>query len=235
MPAHTSPWRGAVHGDWNADMDFHAPVSTDYPEHPKTLHLIRLAGARADCFPTRMWTWACRFRKSGVFVNAMEVEQACRWDGDPGILHQALVAAGFLEADGLTIHDWKKHAGAWLERYEDKRQKDRARLASQRHRSDIAAISRPVGESRVGDGSGEEGSAINDAPSSLREEKTEDPRARARGNSVPSGDRRIPNVEETAKKLAEDRRRADAEFARRQKLTPEQRAVEDAPLRKFAR
>lgn len=174
---------GAGRSVFECDVDFHIPISTDYPEHPKTLRLIRLAGARADCFPMRLWAWACRYRRSGRFEDAGEIEQACRWDGEAGVLHKALVDSGFLEKDGKTIHDWKRHAGAWIQRYEEKRERDRERIALKRSRGDVAATSDEVGESRVG-----ESSAIKDPPPSFLQGEVQGPDtpARARvGNTVP--------------------------------------------------
>lgn len=55
------------------------------------------------------------------------------------------------------------------------------------------------------------------------------------GASSPSpvgvGERRIPTASETKKKLDDERRAVEADIARRARMTPEERAADDAPLR----
>ena len=99
-------------------MGFEIPLDCDYPEHPKAIKIIALLGKRSDIFPLRLFCWAAKFAKSGVIDGgAAEIEAACKWDGDPGVLHDALIKVGILEDDGVTIHDWHEYAGRKLAAY----------------------------------------------------------------------------------------------------------------------
>lgn len=112
-------------------MGFEIPFDTAYPSHPKTLKLIALLKKpEADVYPIRLWAWAAEYARDGVVVGgAAQVELAVRWRGLPGRLHGALVEAGFLEKDGLTIHGWKERTGRAILIYEQKKRKQRERYA----------------------------------------------------------------------------------------------------------
>lgn len=107
-------------------MGFEIPISNDYPNHPKTLHLISLIGPEADVYPLRLWFWASKYRRDGNFKGgAPEIELACGWKGAKGRLHRALIKAGFVESGGRQVHDWKVGIGRAIAIYERKKQKQR--------------------------------------------------------------------------------------------------------------
>lgn len=96
----------------------HLQIEDTYFGHPKTEQLRELAGPEADVYPIRLWMFALRYAISGVIKSAELIEKRVGWSGPPGKLHKALVAAGFLEADGVTIHDWEEYTGRWINAYE---------------------------------------------------------------------------------------------------------------------
>ena len=108
-------------------MGFEIPLDVDYPDHPKVQQLIALTKNReADAFPTRLWTWAAKYAADGkVKGGAAQIESICRWRGKAGALHAAMVACGFLEKDGITIHDWMARAGRMIQLYEEKKTRQR--------------------------------------------------------------------------------------------------------------
>jgi hypothetical protein len=108
-------------------MGFEMPVDVDYFDHPKTLQLIALVGNKeADIFPLRLWKWCAKYAPKGVVRGgAAAIETACKWRGTPGRLHKALIEAGFVDEDGITVHDWMKGIGRAILIYERKKQKQR--------------------------------------------------------------------------------------------------------------
>lgn len=102
-------------------------LDADYYDHPKTLHLVSLIGTEGDVYPPRLWTWAIKYAKKGTLRSSSMIEVACRWRGEPGRLAKAMVDAGFIESDGLTIHDWMARTGHDLEVYEQKKERLRER------------------------------------------------------------------------------------------------------------
>ena len=107
-------------------MGFEIPLDSDYIDHPKTQHLIKLIGPEADIYPIRLWMWASKYARDGqVKAGWRGVEAACRWSGRPKRLSTALVKSGFLKTDGHTIHDWMEGVGRAIALYEKKKQKQR--------------------------------------------------------------------------------------------------------------
>jgi hypothetical protein len=102
-------------------------LDADYYDHPKTLHLVSLIGTEGDVYPPRLWTWAIKYAKKGVLRSTSMIEVACRWRGESGKLAAAMMAAGFVEMDGLTIHGWMERTGHDLEVYELKKERLRER------------------------------------------------------------------------------------------------------------
>lgn len=105
------------------DGTMYVQLDEDYYGHPKTLHLIELLGPEADTYPPRLWTWAKKYAKGGIMRSESMIETACRWQGAPGRLVEALVTAGFVDREALTIHNWMKRTGHDLEMYEQKKQR----------------------------------------------------------------------------------------------------------------
>ena len=107
--------------------DWFVKVQISYFRHPKTVLLRTTIGKEADVYPIRLWGWATEYATSGVLGGTPEmIEAAAQWVGKPKVLHSALMAfppgeqAGFLEADGVTLHNWAKHMGDGINKYENK-------------------------------------------------------------------------------------------------------------------
>lgn len=81
-------------------------VACGFPSHPKTLALISTAGESAAFRLVALWCWVGANRPDGVLRKAEEVEIVAGWRGKRGRFHAALVEHGWLEADGVTLHDW---------------------------------------------------------------------------------------------------------------------------------
>ena len=107
-------------------MGFELPIDTDYFDHPKTLHIIRILGDRADVYPLRLWSWASKYAREGVITQPKRVvEVAVKWSGPSKKLYKAFMTAGFIESDSVTIHDWMDHIGRAIAIYERKKAKQR--------------------------------------------------------------------------------------------------------------
>lgn len=105
-------------------LAFYIRVYSNYPTHPKTVHLKLKIGPMADVFPVRLWTWAAQFAQNGIIRGgAPMIEAVLGWTGKASELHKALMSypegytAGFLEKDGITIHDWMDGTGGALKAY----------------------------------------------------------------------------------------------------------------------
>lgn len=120
-------------------MAYYVQLDADYWDHPKTLHLVGLMGQRGETIPLKMWSWATRFKVSGKFDSVEQLALACRYKGNPEVVQKALKDAGFIDADGLTIHDWHLRTGHGIAMYE--REKERQRLKAERYRSERDAKS----------------------------------------------------------------------------------------------
>lgn len=110
-------------------MAFEIPIDLDYFDHPKTLRLMEvLKRPEADVYPIRLWRWAAKYARAGVIPTDVSVmERGVRWKGKSGLLHAAMVEVGFIEKDGLTIHDWNQYVGRAIHIYEIKKRKQRER------------------------------------------------------------------------------------------------------------
>ncbi len=122
------------------ETDMYVQLDDAYYDHPKTLHLVSLLGQEADGYPPKLWTWAVKYAKQGVLKHPDLVEVACRWKGDKGKLHNAMMEAGFIEADGVTLHGWMERTGNDIIRYEEKksRLREKYRNSSGRFRESSA-------------------------------------------------------------------------------------------------
>lgn len=81
-------------------------VATTWPTHPKTLALASDVGPSAPFHLIALWCFAGENRPEGVLRSPEEVEYGAGWRGKRGRLHASLVRCGWLEADGVTLHDW---------------------------------------------------------------------------------------------------------------------------------
>ena len=130
--------------------------------HPKTKKLARLLGVSLPAAVGHLhylWWWALDFAPTGSLgkFDAEDIADAMQWDGDPGQLVDALLAAGYVDnaEDGLALHDWAEYAGKLLER----RAKDRARK-----RISAESASVPQDFQRKGTGKDEEGAQLPSVP-----------------------------------------------------------------------
>lgn len=109
-------------GEW---MGFRIPVDVDYFDHDKTAQLMAILGPEADVYPLRLWARAAKCAKNGMFKSREAIEVGIKWHGKRGMLVAALIKTGFLQPDGVTIHDWMDGAGQDVAAYEVKKAKQR--------------------------------------------------------------------------------------------------------------
>lgn len=77
-------------------------------EHPKTMRLDTRLGDAGFAALIRLWLFAGKYFRKGVLagMSPAEIEAAAKWRGEPGVFHRELVVLGWLEVDGITLHDW---------------------------------------------------------------------------------------------------------------------------------
>lgn len=97
-------------------IELHQSVWT----HRKTIELAGLLDIEADravAHCARLWTWALDNAPEGVLstCTARVIAVAAQWQNDPDTFVQAMMSAGFIDAD-MTLHNWFKYAGKLIER-----------------------------------------------------------------------------------------------------------------------
>ena len=110
-------------------VEFHDDVA----EHPKTEHLAQTLGVplyAAGGILAFLWAWAItRADATGNISDFTDraIARACKWDGTPSALVEALTSCGFIDGDrdndDMRLHDWEEYSAKLQER----RAKDRAR------------------------------------------------------------------------------------------------------------
>lgn len=100
--------------------------------HRKTKRLRRLLGTSLPetiGYLHLFWWWVLEYRDNGDLtgIDWEDIADDCDWPGEPKKLHDSLVQAGFVEPDGVTVHDWYDYAGKLVTRRE--RNRDRMRAA----------------------------------------------------------------------------------------------------------
>lgn len=110
-------------------IEFHDSVA----DNPKTERLAQALGAplyAAGGILAYLWSWAItRADATGNISDFTDkaIAKACKWDGKPSVLVEALTACGFIDGDrdndDMRLHDWEKYSAKLQER----RAKDRAR------------------------------------------------------------------------------------------------------------
>lgn len=110
-------------------VEFHDSVA----DNPKTERLARGLGVplyAAGGILAYLWSWA--ITRADAIGNISDftdkaIAKACRWDGKPSVLVEALTSCGFIDGDrdndDMRLHDWEKYSAKLQER----RAKDRAR------------------------------------------------------------------------------------------------------------
>lgn len=83
-------------------------VALGWPRHFKRRALQNELGTAGPLALIDLWCFAGEHRPDGVFKSPDEVEVAVDWPRRlRGRLVAALIATGWLEADGVTLHDWQ--------------------------------------------------------------------------------------------------------------------------------
>lgn len=90
-----------------------ARISTGFPDHPKTLKVIKRLGLAGGWSLLRLLLWTASERHTGDLAGLSDedIELAARWEGDGGALVEALIVVGYLEGDegARRVHDWREH------------------------------------------------------------------------------------------------------------------------------
>lgn len=97
-------------------------VKLDALDHPKTFDFAARLGVE---LPTALghlellWAFTGKQAAQGNIGKWPDgaIARACYWMGRPELFIQALLEAGFIEADDehrFTVHDWREHAPGWV-------------------------------------------------------------------------------------------------------------------------
>ena len=88
-------------------------LSVGFFSHPKTIKLMRQAGAEGVVCLQRLWIWAAQNRVDGCLVGfeVDDIEIVAGWTGESGLLVQTLEALRFLDKNGdaYCLHGWAEH------------------------------------------------------------------------------------------------------------------------------
>lgn len=92
------------------------------PRSPKFRRLMKASGlGTRELAGTLelMWLFAMEHAPAGDIGKWSddEIEEACEWDGEPGLLVASLVGSGWLDAcpcHRLTVHDWSDHVPEFI-------------------------------------------------------------------------------------------------------------------------
>lgn len=90
-------------------------LSIGFLDHPKTIKLKRKLGPDGMESLIRLWFFCAQYKPSGELngLEAEDVEIAAKWNGEPGLFLETILALRFLdECDGYySLHDWREHNG----------------------------------------------------------------------------------------------------------------------------
>jgi hypothetical protein len=144
--------------------------------HPKLLHLSQLLKVSDTLLIghlARLWWWALDYAKDGQLRGSPdETALAAGWKKDPPTFQNALIEAGFLDAD-YKIHDWSDWAGSVF----DIRRNGRERVRRFRERAEADALTTETAATTPAQGNGDV--TVTDAlrnghvtePDKIREDK----------------------------------------------------------------
>lgn len=111
----------------------------DLPEHPKIKKLEKSVGIRAFDYTARAMLWLSRFRPDGNTVGIeFELEEAVRFEGEPGRLINAWREKRWIDEDGHW-HDWDEIQTAHKERADAAARQRAVRDAAKKARAEEAA------------------------------------------------------------------------------------------------
>ncbi len=94
-------------------MSLFVRVNCNFYSHRKTAKLRALIGSDALWLPPRWWSYAAENQPDGIFKDytAPELASLLRYEQDPFKMLEALIQAGFADANPLRIHDWQDYNG----------------------------------------------------------------------------------------------------------------------------
>lgn len=88
-------------------------LSINFYTHPKTVKLIRRAGAEGIICLQKLWIWAAQNRIDGCLAGLDEedIEIVSGWEGEVGSFIKILTALRFLDCNDGTycLHGWEEH------------------------------------------------------------------------------------------------------------------------------
>lgn len=116
--------------------------------HIKTARLKRALGVgrpQAVGHLHCLWWWAAQHAETGDLsgMTACDISDAAEWEGDPEVFLSAMVAAGFIDQEPLSLHGWQEYFGKLLA----SKQASRERAQRGRERAAKASDSGTVRES----------------------------------------------------------------------------------------
>lgn len=95
---------------WRASVSLYIRLDSSFWNHRKTLRLHSIIGDAAFWIPPKLWCYAATNQPNGDFSEYTETELSLIIgfrDKDPHALVQALITAGFMDAD-RKLHNWKE-------------------------------------------------------------------------------------------------------------------------------
>lgn len=92
-------------------MSLFVRVNSNFYNHPKTLRLKAALGNDAYWLPPRIWAYAAEYHPDGDLstFSSAEIASFAGYLGDASRMLEALLQAGFLDAEPLRIHDWGEY------------------------------------------------------------------------------------------------------------------------------
>ena len=116
--------------------------------HRKTMKLKRLLGIREHevvGYLHILWWWALDNAPDGNLegLDSKDLADVIGYRGDPEKLSSSLVAAGFMDAAPLSLHDWGDYAGKLIDRRKANTERNRRyRSASHEYHERVTSPSR---------------------------------------------------------------------------------------------
>lgn len=92
-------------------MSLYVRVLNNFYTHRKTLRLKSLIGESAFWVPPRLWAYAASNQPDGCLeqYSPEEIAELIGYSSNASSMLQAMLKAGFLDANPLRIHGWEEH------------------------------------------------------------------------------------------------------------------------------